>query len=162
MDCTTPSNWPQPFDPYCAKARTTRDWISTIAAAGRFRDGLVRFAATRPVHGECGGYMVLGEALTDAGGTVHRMAGLHGLHSDFARRRLHLGYRRGRLLADAAIGRAGDGLTGHEFHYASVAAAGDDPPLLAVTDAAGRPVAETGSRRGRVSGTFFHLIDRDG
>ena len=102
-----------------------------IAAAGRFRDGLVRFAATRPVHGECGGYMVLGEALTDAGGTVHRMAGLLGLHSDFARRRLHLGYRRGRLLADAAIGRAGDGLTGHEFHYASVAAAGDDPPLLA-------------------------------
>ena len=64
--------------------------------------------------------------------------------------------------ADAGTARAGDALPGHEILYASVAAAGDDPPLLAVTDAAGRPVAETGSRRGRVSGTFFHLIDRDG
>src|ERR1700679_1189142 len=32
-----------------------------LAAAARFRDGLARFAETRPVHGECGGYMVLGQ-----------------------------------------------------------------------------------------------------
>src|SRR6202012_5714891 len=29
-----------------------------IAANLRFRDGLTTFAQTRPVHGECGGYMV--------------------------------------------------------------------------------------------------------
>ena len=28
-----------------------------LAGAHKFRDGLARFAATRPVHGECGGYM---------------------------------------------------------------------------------------------------------
>ncbi|KDB02433.1 hypothetical protein U879_17355, partial [Defluviimonas sp. 20V17] len=33
-----------------------------------------------------------------------------------------------------------------------------DAPLAEVTDAEGRPVPETGSHRGRVSGTFFHLI----
>src|SRR5262249_14771622 len=31
-----------------------------LATAHKFREGLTCFAATRPVHGECGGYMVLG------------------------------------------------------------------------------------------------------
>ncbi|MFN5826905.1 MAG: cobyrinic acid a,c-diamide synthase, partial [Rhodobacterales bacterium] len=31
-------------------------------------------------------------------------------------------------------------------------------PLARVTDADGAAVAETGSHRGQVSGTFFHLI----
>src|SRR5262249_18777007 len=34
-----------------------------LANARRFQEGLRRFAASRPVHGECGGYMVLGEGL---------------------------------------------------------------------------------------------------
>ena len=42
----------------------------------RFKQGLTRFAATRPVHGECGGYMVLGAGLVDAGGVRHAMTGL--------------------------------------------------------------------------------------
>ena len=44
----------------------------TLAAARRFSDGLRRFAQTRPVHGECGGYMVLGESLEDADGPRSR------------------------------------------------------------------------------------------
>ena len=47
-----------------------------IAAASRFLAGLRRFAETRPVHGECGGYMVLGRTLIDADGTAHAMANL--------------------------------------------------------------------------------------
>ena len=39
-----------------------------LAGADRFRSSLARFAATRPVHGECGGYMVLGESLEDGDG----------------------------------------------------------------------------------------------
>jgi cobyrinic acid a,c-diamide synthase len=45
-----------------------------IAANSRFRGGLRTFAQTKPVHGECGGYMVLGVGLTDAKGTRHEMA----------------------------------------------------------------------------------------
>ena len=37
-----------------------------------FKSGLRRFAETRPVHGECGGYMVLGESLEDAAGQAPR------------------------------------------------------------------------------------------
>jgi cobyrinic acid a,c-diamide synthase len=45
------------------------------------------------IYGECGGYMTLGEALTDADGITHKMAGLLPLETSFAQRKLHLGYR---------------------------------------------------------------------
>jgi cobyrinic acid a,c-diamide synthase len=132
-----------------------------LAAAQRFRAGLAQFAMTRSVHGECGGYMVLGEAIEDAQGVRHAMAGLLGHATSFAKRRLHLGYRQARLLVDNPIGAAGDVVRGHEFHHASIIAKGNDEPFVDVTDAQGRAVTETGSRRGRVSGTFFHAIARE-
>ncbi len=129
-----------------------------LAAAERFRTGIRRFAATRPVHGECGGYMVLGMALEDAGGTTHAMLGLLGHATSFARKRLHLGYREATLLADTALGRAGAVLRGHEFHYVSLTDPSTDPPLAHLTDAAGRDLGAGGGRRGRVTGSFFHII----
>ncbi len=122
-----------------------------LAAAGRFLTGLRQFAATRPVHGECGGYMVLGRTLTAADGTTHAMAGLLDHATSFARRALHLGYRRA-TLSDGAV------LRGHEFHYATITEAGTDAPYADVTDAAGVPLGPAGGRRGQVSGSFFHAI----
>jgi len=130
-----------------------------LGAARRFLDGLRAMAsAGSPVHGECGGYMVLGSGLEDADGQRHAMAGLLSLETSFAKRRLHLGYRAARLVADCAIGRAGAMVFGHEFHYATTISVGDEP-LVSATDATGAAVAERGARRGSVSGTFFHLID---
>ena len=51
----------------------------------------------------------------------------------------------------------GAALRGHEFHYSTVLEQ-PDAPLAQVFDADGNAVPETGSRRGHVSGTFFHLI----
>jgi cobyrinic acid a,c-diamide synthase len=132
-----------------------------LAAARRFQDGLKLFAQTRPIHGECGGYMVLGEGLEDAGGTRHQMAALLSHATSFAKRKLHLGYRQARLLADHPLGAAGDIVRGHEFHHATILDKGTDDPFVDVTDAQGKPVVETGSRRGQVSGTFFHAIARE-
>ena len=131
-----------------------------LAANTRFQRALACFAETRPVHGECGGYMVLGTALTDADGVHHAMAGLLGLETSFARRRMHLGYRLAELAAPMPGHRAGSRLRGHEFHYSTIVAQ-PDTALAAVRDASGAIVAETGSRRGSVSGTFFHLIAED-
>jgi cobyrinic acid a,c-diamide synthase len=129
-----------------------------LAAASRFADGIRAFAQTRAVHGECGGYMTLGAGLIDAAGTRHAMLGLLGLETDFKQRRLHLGYRTATLLAPIPGHAAGRVLRGHEFHYASVVAQ-PDPPLAAITDATGASTAETGGRRGRVTGSFFHMVD---
>lgn len=128
-----------------------------IASNRRFRDALSAFAQTRPVHGECGGYMVLGQGLTDANGVRHEMTGLLGLETSFAKRRMHLGYRQAELIAGMPGHVQGAQLRGHEFHYASILAQ-PDPPLASVRDANGAEVAETGSRRGHVTGTFFHVI----
>ena len=132
-----------------------------LAAARRFHEGLRKFAATRPVHGECGGYMVLGEGLEDADGRHHAMAGLLGHATSFAKRKLHLGYRTARLLAGGTLGAKGATVRGHEFHYASLIEAGGDPPFAEITDAAGAALGNAGGRRGRVTGTFFHAMAAD-
>ncbi len=132
-----------------------------LAVAGNFLTGLRKHAETKPVHGECGGYMVLGESLTDKDGNRHRMAGLLGLETSYEKRKFHLGYRRATLLADMPGYRAGSVLRGHEFHYTTILAE-PDTPLAEVRDAEGAIVPETGSRRGHVTGTFFHLIAKDG
>ena len=129
-----------------------------LAAAERFRDGLRRFAETRPVHGECGGYMALGASLVDASGVSHPMAGLLDVETSFAKRRMTLGYREARLAADCALGVKGAALRGHEFHYATIASAGSDDPFAFVTDAYGAAASPQGSRRGLVTGSFFHVI----
>ncbi len=129
-----------------------------LAAAAGFRRGLARFAETRPVHGECGGYMVLGQGIEDADGKTHAMAGLLGHATSFARRKLHLGYREARLLADSPIGLAGAVVRGHEFHYATMSESGNDEPLVDLADSQGAPIGVRGGRRGNVTGTFFHAI----
>ena len=133
---------------------------SQLAANQRFQRALAAFAETRPVHGECGGYMVLGTALTDAGGVRHPMTGLLGLETSFAKRRMHLGYRLAELASPIPGYAAGSRLRGHEFHYSTILAQ-PDMPLAAVRDATGAAITETGSRRGNVTGTFFHLIAGD-
>ena len=75
--------------PSCMPARSRRRSASSTVCAA--------FSQSHPVHGECGGYMVLGEGLEDADGARHAMAGLLGHATSFAKRRLHLGYRQARL-----------------------------------------------------------------
>jgi cobyrinic acid a,c-diamide synthase len=132
-----------------------------LAMAERFFSGLRRAAlAGASVYGECGGYMVLGEALTDAEGHAHRMAGLLPLATSFAERRVHLGYRALALLQDGPLGHAGGRFRGHEFHYATTLSAGGEA-LFTTADSCGVDLAPAGLRRGSVAGSFMHLIDRE-
>ena len=129
----------------------------TLAAAETFRATLRNHAETKPVHGECGGYMALGEALIDKQGHRHQMAGLLRVVTSYEKRKFHLGYRKATLNLPVLDFDAGTALRGHEFHYSTILEE-KDAPLAQVTDADGNPVPETGSKKGHVSGTFFHLI----
>lgn len=126
-----------------------------LAANTTFMDGLRKAAQTGAVYGECGGYMVLGRALTDKDGQRHQMAGLLDLETSFAKRRLHLGYRR-------AVARGGPfpGTYGaHEFHYATTLHAKGDA-LFHASDATGADLPPAGLINGTVAGSFLHIIDR--
>lgn len=132
-------------------------YAGKIAGAARFIRGLHALAERGvPIHGECGGYMVLGQGLEDADGARHAMAGLLAAETSFRQRKLHLGYRRAVLRTDCALGRKGSRVYGHEFHFATLVS---DPgaPLLDIDDGA-RAGQTAGSRNGSVTGSFFHAI----
>jgi len=125
-----------------------------LATATNFMQSMKIASEDTAIYGECGGYMTLGQVLTDADGVAHRMAGLLPLETSFAQRRLHLGYRH----LTASMGPFPGRWAGHEFHYATTIRA-EGPPLYTATDAAGRDLPPMGLIRGRVSGSFAHLID---
>ena len=130
-----------------------------LAAAEKFRGGLRQAAAAgKPIHGECGGFMVLGDGLVDAQGQRHAMAGLLRVETSFENRKLHLGYRCAKLVDDCMLGGRGQMIRGHEFHYATLLAQ-IESPLAVITDAEATAVAETGARRENVTGSFFHMVD---
>lgn len=128
-----------------------------LASGARFLPGLRRFAGRAPIHGECGGYMVLGRSLTDAEGTAHAMAGLLPADFSFARRKLHLGYRRVRWRRPVPFAGAGEEARGHEYHHCTVTELAP-ADLADITDGDGNPLLPAGHGVGRVTGSFFHVI----
>ncbi|MGH6760130.1 MAG: cobyrinate a,c-diamide synthase [Phyllobacterium sp.] len=131
-----------------------------LAGARHFRMAM-QDAAERGtnIYGECGGYMVLGEAIEDADGNRHEMLNLLPVETSFARRKLHLGYRKLQPTPDAPWTLP---LTAHEFHYASIVKEGGAKRLFRCTDALGADLGEAGLRVGPVSGSFMHVIDLAG
>jgi cobyrinic acid a,c-diamide synthase len=137
-------------------------WADRLALAETFMTGLRRAAANgAAIYGECGGYMVLGDALIDREGRSRRMSGLLPVATSFAERRLHLGYRRAILRTDTPLGAAGAVFRGHEFHYATITRQGAGIALFSVIGAADEHVGAYGLRQGSVFGSFIHLIDRE-
>jgi cobyrinic acid a,c-diamide synthase len=108
------------------------------------------------IYGECGGYMVLGDAIIDGDGTSHAMAGLLPLTTSFATRKLQLGYRQLKPLN--ATWKAN--LRGHEFHYSTITSKGAADPLFHASDAAGNDLGMIGQRVGNVMGSYAHVISQ--
>jgi cobyrinic acid a,c-diamide synthase len=127
-----------------------------LSKADVFLNGL-RAAAERDrlIYGECGGYMVLGQTLIAADGGAHKMAGLLPVITSFARRKLHLGYRR--LEHEGALPWP-KLLRGHEFHYSMIESQDEGTPLFRASDASARDLGSTGLRRSRVMGSYAHVI----
>lgn len=130
-----------------------------LAEADRFRAGMRRAAGDSVrIYGECGGYMVLGDALLDGDVERRRMLGLLPVTTSFAARKLSLGYRRLTPRAGAPWTQT---LRGHEFHYATIVAAGAAEPLFDAEDAGGAPLGTMGLQVGSVSGSFAHVISQE-
>lgn len=127
-----------------------------IAGASGFKAGMtaaqVRGAT---IYGECGGYMVLGNGLIDADGVRHAMVGMLDVETSFAVRNRHLGYRR---LSPCSHWPWPGALTAHEFHY-SQATSEVGEPLFVAHDANGTDLGAVGLRKGRVAGSYMHIID---
>ncbi|TPW31298.1 cobyrinate a,c-diamide synthase [Pararhizobium mangrovi] len=132
-----------------------------IAAASTFHAGTAAAIERGAwVYGECGGYMVLGEGLTDEHGVRHAMLGALPLETQFtAGRPRTLGYRK--LQPRPGFIWSGP-LRGHAFHYATTQYEGQAERLFDIADACGNPLGAAGLRRGKVAGSFMHVVDRAG
>lgn len=76
-------------------------------------------AAGMAVYAECGGLMYLCQAITDRDGAESTMCGLLPAKATMQERFAGHGYAEGALLADCLIGRAGDTVRGHKFHWST-------------------------------------------
>lgn len=77
--------------------------------------------AGMPVYGECGGFMYLCKGLTamDEDKTF-KMVGCFPFKVSMSKRLRSLGYRKIVLSEDTLVGKKGDTLKGHEFHYSAM------------------------------------------
>ena len=108
-------------------------------------------AAGKPVHGECAGLLWLLESLD-----AYPMLGVIDTHAAMGRR-LTLGYRDAVALTDSVLFRAGERITGHEFHHTALTS-----QEVAGWDSAwgwhawdGRAVRE-GFSRGNIHASYMH------
>jgi cobyrinic acid a,c-diamide synthase len=74
-------------------------------------------AAGLPTYAECGGLLYLCETLEDLEGALIPLVGVVPGKAVMRGRLQSVGYREGMLAGDCLLGRAGDVLRGHEFHY---------------------------------------------
>ena len=91
---------------------------AALSANTAFRDALrALHARGAPLFAECGGFMVLTEALVDLDGRRWPMVGLVPGVARMTDKLAALGYRHATALADNLLVPSGTTLRGHEFHY---------------------------------------------
>lgn len=118
-----------------------------LSANATVRAQIRELAARAPVHAECGGLTYL---MTDLDG--HPMCGVLPGSARFTTR-LTLGYRDAVAARDSTMFRAGERVSGHEFHRTAVQF--DDPPPAAwLLPGAGG--AGEGAVRGGVHASYLH------
>jgi len=133
-------------------------YAERLANMSRFKSAMIAAAAAdKYIYGECGGFMVLGEALEDKLSKMHRMLGLLPLVTSIKTPRLHLGYRQLQNLSHFPLPNKA---RGHEFHYSRILHQGAAKPLFQMWDAAGADLGTGGLVQGKVAGSFIHLIDQ--
>lgn len=116
-----------------------------------------RIAAGMPTYAECGGLMVLTEAITDLDGRTYPMVGALPGRSVMTGR-LTMGYRLVTTCADTLLALAGQVLRGHEFHYSEwVDRPATIPHAYLVAPREGGEARPEGFARGHVLASYVHL-----
>jgi len=120
-------------------------------------DAVRRFAADGgPIYAECGGFMYLTEAIANADGQEHPMAGVFPTRARMQPRLAALGYLEAEAADDTLWLRAGERLRGHEFRYSQI---DEMPPavLRSLTLKNGRRERQEGYMFGAVLAGYAHL-----
>jgi cobyrinic acid a,c-diamide synthase len=111
-----------------------------------------------PIYAECGGFMYLCQSLCDVNGRTHRMTECFPLETKMYPRLRSLGYREITLSRNTIIGKRGQTIRGHEFHYSELM---DSPQRMQtvyrVTSRSGMDKVPGGYLIKRTLGSYTHL-----
>ena len=118
----------------------------------------------KPVYAECGGLMYLSKGIYDFDGNLFKMAGIFPFETQMKRGRPHLGYRDITLKDDCIIGKKGDKLRGHEFHYSEIKPSAISYQLSAITNCyalnnnkGGADIQDEGYRFKNTIASYIHV-----
>lgn len=93
------------------------------ANAGLHAEIKEAYEAGMPILAECGGYLYLGEKLSNFENEEFGMVGIIPVTAQIKSPRLNLGYRTVTALADNPLLKKGDTVRGHEFHWSTLTGA---------------------------------------
>ncbi|MCK6150211.1 cobyrinate a,c-diamide synthase [Paenibacillus silvae] len=134
------------------------EFAAVIAGNERFLKGLREAVRSgMPLFAECGGYMVLGETLTDREGVTYTMAGIIPAHVQMQKKRAALGYREASAVQDSFLLKQGEMLRGHEFHYSTMTYRAEDEIPYAYETKGLRGLKQEGYAAGSVVAGYTHI-----
>ncbi len=111
-----------------------------------------------PIYAECGGFMYLCDKLWDQNGNQYAMAGCFALTTKMFPRLKALGYREVTLKKDTILGKSGQRMRGHEFHYSELhQLSADTETVYRISDRAGMEKPPGGYVVHRTLGSYNHL-----
>ena len=87
------------------------------------------------------------------------MTGLLDHSTSFAQPKRSLGYRQLTSQAPTPFGTASTQVKAHEFHYSQQVTPSSSQPLWQAQSATGQTLGSAGQIKGRVFGSYMHLID---
>ncbi len=113
-----------------------------------------------PIYGECGGFMFLCRELSDMEGKDRqRMCGIFDFKIQMSKRLRSLGYREITLTRDTLLGKIGDKIRGHEFHYSAICDEGNAfiENVYQVSSRAGQDISLKGFMTNQTLGSYLHV-----
>ncbi len=119
-----------------------------------------------PIYGECGGFMYLCRNLSDMDGRqAGEMCGIFDFDIQMSRRLRSLGYREITLTSDTLLGKKGEKIRGHEFHYSSIASdqypntenPEDVEDVYEVASRVGQDISLKGYQSEQTLGSYLHV-----
>jgi cobyrinic acid a,c-diamide synthase len=111
-----------------------------------------------PIYAECGGFMYLCAELVDQHGQRYAMTGCFPFTTKMSSRLRALGYREITITTDTVIGKPGEMIRGHEFHYSELTKRSPDmATVYRISDRFGLDKAPEGYMVHQTLGSYNHL-----
>ncbi len=137
---------------------------AALSGNAPMRESIRKWADSgKSLYAECGGLMYLSRGIHDFDGNFFGMAGVFPFETRMKRGRSRLGYREVVLKADCLLGKKGEVLKGHEFHYSEIrnSAEGQEEEqpeyVYSVTNGGGEELQPEGYRIGNTLASYIHI-----